>query len=64
MKGEGTESDNEILFFFNSSVARFPGEWGNFVRVFSRFFSRLKFLKLDDNEINLCATIFLKTLSR
>lgn len=61
MKGEGTESDNEILFFFNSSVARFPG---NFVRVFSRFFSRLKFLKLDDNEVNLCATIFLKTLSR
>lgn len=61
MKEEGTESDNEILFFL---IRRFPGEWGNFVRVFSRFFSRLKFLKLDDNEVNLCATIFLKTLSR
>lgn len=37
MKREGTDSDNEILyFFFNSFVVRLPGERGNFVRVFSQ----------------------------
>lgn len=67
MKREGTDSDNEILYFFNSFVARLEnGEilYESFLKILLR--DTLKFLNFSMiREVNLCATTTsFKTLSR
>lgn len=67
MKREGTDSDNKILYFFNSFVARLEnGEilYESFLKILLR--DTLKFLNFSMiREVNLCATTTsFKTLSR
>lgn len=67
MKREGTDSDNKILYFFNSFVARLEnGEilYESFLKILLR--DTLKFLNFSMiREVNLCATTSsFKTLSR